>query len=554
MRLGDITGYSILLESRLDRYAQMIESLKNIDNALYTRLYMTLKTALSELKREDRILYTMRWAKYTNLLREEDFLNQAVRAYPRDSSYREKLPLVQKELRKIKSKLNTEGENSITPGTQQWFTDMGHFLSLGLHKIEQIVWDKQTPDALYQEMREIERAWQAETAQSVDMTSDAKAKPVLKFPDGSAWFNLSREYCRTEGDAMGHCGNSASPKPGDRVLSYRIPTGYKGIWRPEATFILDKDGYLGEMKGRDNKKPRAELHPYIIELLKQPFVNGIKGGGHDPAENFSMNDLDRATRERLQEQYPKLLAVAERFDEYGLTEHIRQELSVLGESVFGNFYIDGDKAIVLQTRDEDYFIRNYAPEDVKHAHSMVNGYGFSREDQSHRVEPEDITHLLETLEDKNPQEYSRLLEYIRSKYADYIEEEDLDLDLVGDVYQVLYEFDDSIIDQFSEIAEEGYNQAITEFYSEAIADWLNDPFDYGSDYGDFQAIWSGGDSAFIVYMDISDFAHNIENIIRDEVNLFDIMDFNHIPEPEFLEMDKSVFDKLDTIFIPEVET
>ena len=36
-----------------------------------------------------------------------------------------------------------------------------------------------------------------------------KTQTLIKFPDGSAWFNLNRSQCTEEGESMGHCGNVA---------------------------------------------------------------------------------------------------------------------------------------------------------------------------------------------------------------------------------------------------------------------------------------------------------------------------------------------------------
>src|SRR6266851_947531 len=89
------------------------------------------------------------------------------------------------------------------------------------------------------------------------------------------------------------CGNVPSERPGDRILSLRrkVQRGDMVRWYPIATFILDRDGQLGEMKGRGNDKPAPKYHFYIVALLRHHMINGIKGGGYMPENNFAMEDL-----------------------------------------------------------------------------------------------------------------------------------------------------------------------------------------------------------------------------------------------------------------------
>ena len=126
-------------------------------------------------------------------------------------------------------------------------------------------------------------------------------KPMIKFPDGSAWFNLNRPYCKEEGTSMGHCGNSATYNEyEDTIFSYRSPHLHKTsesgeYWIPHLTFIYNKaTGMLGEMKGYGNQKPRKKYHNVIKTLIMDDKIKGIVGGGYMPESNFSVWDLDDA--------------------------------------------------------------------------------------------------------------------------------------------------------------------------------------------------------------------------------------------------------------------
>jgi len=104
---------------------------------------------------------------------------------------------------------------------------------------------------------------------------------------------------------MGHCGNTGSPSDGETILSLRKHVE-GDLWSPHLTFILDRDGWLGEMKGRANDKPAERYHRMIIALLKNPKVVGIKGGGHAPEANFALDDLSYSEEKELVAAKPGL--------------------------------------------------------------------------------------------------------------------------------------------------------------------------------------------------------------------------------------------------------
>lgn len=125
------------------------------------------------------------------------------------------------------------------------------------------------------------------------------AKKMVDFGDGWAWWDLGKQHCREEGDAMGHCGNMGSPKEGDSVLSLRKESviGNKKFYEPHVTFIRNGNT-IGEMKGRANEKPNPKYHKKIVSLLNSgPFYP--RGGGYAPKNNFSLEDLSPELKETL---------------------------------------------------------------------------------------------------------------------------------------------------------------------------------------------------------------------------------------------------------------
>lgn len=161
-------------------------------------------------------------------------------------------------------------------------------------------------------MKVAEESWAKKHAGLMPFVDDNR--DVLKFPDGMCWVENPNGNCEIEGKAMGHCGNVGSYEDGETIFSLRRikEVGSRKYWEVFLTFILDADSMMGEMKGRFNEKPDKKFHPYIIALLKEKYVEGVKGGGYKPENNFSLDDLTEEEREDLYRVKPKMMP----FDRY----------------------------------------------------------------------------------------------------------------------------------------------------------------------------------------------------------------------------------------------
>ena len=110
---------------------------------------------------------------------------------------------------------------------------------------------------------------------------------LIKCNDGNSWWFVDRGFCEEEGRSGRHCGNvMGQHDTSQRILSLRTPKHNVIL-----TFILERNGFLGEMKAVANQKPSEKYHPNIMQLLLNPMVKGIKGAGHHPWMNFSIFDL-----------------------------------------------------------------------------------------------------------------------------------------------------------------------------------------------------------------------------------------------------------------------
>ena len=169
--------------------------------------------------------------------------------------------------------------------------------------VAEVRWEADlTARELLTRLETAEEEWRKASEKEVEMQGDDKI--IIDYGD-KAWVMLDRPACEAEGRAMGHCGNRAEYHPDDRILSFRTIKS-NGKHEPHLTFIRDGDGYLGEMKGRANKKPARKYHKYIKDLLLSNYVHSIKGGGYMPDSNFEMKDLPEKYYNEVIQEKPRL--------------------------------------------------------------------------------------------------------------------------------------------------------------------------------------------------------------------------------------------------------
>jgi len=327
MRFQEFSQFKIrphLFENK-QQYKQIMDTMINADIIDQNEAQNLLKTVKSLLKRADRIIWWLRWFRLdktgevienkTEMIKRQWELKQKRGVSSPDTpeteeEVRQKIDELENLYKKITKKdYNYYLDNSIPLYT---FNDNFNLRVLNNHwatmfeqspQVNQVEWSADlSPSDLFQRLERAEEEWKQKQQEELEPEPDDQ---IIIDYGKYAWVKLDREYCELEGRAMGHCGNTGTPQEGDRILSFRTKVD-GGKQRPHLTFILDKNGYLGEMKGRGNDKPSEKYHPYIIDLLKKDFVKGIKGGGYMPENNFDLSDLDDQTREELVEQKPEL--------------------------------------------------------------------------------------------------------------------------------------------------------------------------------------------------------------------------------------------------------
>lgn len=198
---------------------------------------------------------------------------------------------------------------------------IGHFLVVGIHDINKMVFGWKMPDDLIDEMQNIEHDWKENQSRMINPDEYNDLEVIIDFGDGYAWYNLNVDGCSIEGSAMGHCGNAGWGNSDDTVFSLRktIEQDGKMYHIPYLTFILKANGHLSEMKGRGNDKPTKKYHPYIKALLMDDIIEGIDGGGYLPENNFSMDDLPSEEAEEMKEKKPELRGFWDEYVKQGIT-------------------------------------------------------------------------------------------------------------------------------------------------------------------------------------------------------------------------------------------
>lgn len=272
------------LDENQAQYKQMLEPMVNNDIIDAGRADSVVRNLRNTLKRQDRIVWYLRWFRISETHKKVS----AILANPKFESRTAELKQLFRRITKVDYDETRTADVSYFSLRWQNPDALEHLTySLSIPLLDQLTWDaNMLPRQMTDKLKSLEAEHNAKQKQWVNPKENDKI--ILKYGK-YAWVMLARGACSDEADAMGHCGNVPSEKAGDRILSFRTIEGEKQ--KPHLTFILDKNGKLGEMKGRANEKPAAKYHPYIVDLLLQDFITGIKGGGYEAHKNFDLLDL-----------------------------------------------------------------------------------------------------------------------------------------------------------------------------------------------------------------------------------------------------------------------
>jgi len=343
MRFQEFSKFVIrphLFENK-QQYKQILDTMVNADIIDQNEAQNVLNTIRPLLKRADRIIWWLRWyridktgevieSKAEKIKRQWELKQKRGVSGPdtpeTEEEVSQKIAEVENLYKKITKKdydyyldnglLMNAFTNDFNPNILQ-----NHWVPMFEQspQVNQVEWEANIdPLELVRRLQNAEREWKEKQKEELEMQPNDQ---IIIDYGKYAWVKLDREYCDLEGRAMGHCGNTGAPQEGDRILSFRTKVD-GGRQKPHLTFILDRNGFLGEMKGRGNDKPSEKYHPYIVDLLQKDFVKGIKGGGYMPENNFDIGDLDKDVYEKLVDAKPALGGIDVLYEKQGLSKQV----------------------------------------------------------------------------------------------------------------------------------------------------------------------------------------------------------------------------------------
>lgn len=445
-RLEEATNYQQMFDPVLsnkdqDVVAELSNQIKNL-----------IKWARQHLKREDRIVWYLRIARLVMLNDEQQ----------------------KKEEARL---IENGGQSEYLHWSSYFNTNMGrqeisHFFDMPIKHIIDYRFGWQSPELVLDLFRKYEAEWkESNTPDDESFPLDPESEKIIhSFPDGFHWVMLNRGGCRKEANAMGHCGNG-SGRQGQHLLSLRklitMPNGDK-YWRPSLTFILEEDGFLGEMKGRGNQKPSEKYHPHIVELLKKTsLVKGIRGGGYLKENNFSMADLSEDRRQELYNINPELMGPLDYYKKMGITpDLIRKTADLLGVSPH-NVQLDKTGATIKTFFSFEDFVEEWCGKDANR--NMEFEPYFSSSDVSN----DDIEGLVDSLP-------SDLIKKIISELEPMMSSDDLDdydLDRSSDLVKMMEEYDSEYYSILAEAVARGLESGAESEHYKAYSNLLTSDFE-----------------------------------------------------------------------------
>lgn len=311
--------------------------------------------------------------------------------------------------------------------------------------------------------------------------------PLIKFNDGLMWVDLNTVYCKDEeGRAMGHCGNAAYYDSNTHtILSLRKLNQIgkdksKWFWEPFLTFILDENGFLGEMKGRGNDKPSAKYHKFILELLTHKkngvyYIKGIKGGGYAPENNFKISDLNEQDQNILYELRPDLMPIYKMYEKLGKTDEVLDRIKQLWP--FDNIIWNEAKTqgVIYKAKNLADFIADYGNDIAKWIMDVLDGsqilyVGFNDDGVRSVYELLDTKKVEQYLKDKYPEDedsweddYLKFLKRENDDLYDELERGAQNAEEIGSTNEMLKYLDNSL---------KKFNIIYSQYYDEEV--WIED--------------------------------------------------------------------------------
>lgn len=225
------------LDENKKTYQQMMQGVlsvvQQISSDEASDVQRQISVFINTYKRSDRIIWILRWyrAYLTDYMLMEIKVNKDLDQQTKETLSAWCRKASQKYFKELDYNVGGNAKQiSIAVMGPRFATNMTHFMSYVdqnsenyIKKIDQTVFEWQTPDELIHAFSTYESEWQENRDREMDHAEDSydSAQLLIPFNDGFAWWNLNQAHCDAEGKAMGHCGNNQGGNYGDTVLSLR---------------------------------------------------------------------------------------------------------------------------------------------------------------------------------------------------------------------------------------------------------------------------------------------------------------------------------------------
>ncbi len=444
----------------------------------------------------------------------------------------------------------------------QVLANVSHYLAIPYQPIQDYRFGWKSQNVVGGVLDELESIWVEKKKRTVshDIEDYENIEKIMEFDGGKvAWFNLHKEYCSIEGAAMGHCGNEyENMQPGDEVLSLREHKE-EDIWKPHLTFIYNtEDGNLSEMKGYKNNKPSSEYHKYIVPLLEQDWVAGIKlrVHQHEKENNFFISDLPEDEARRLYELKPALATYRD-VKELGLRTQPGKAVSL--EEI--NTLLSEIRVQEIAGEDEDNFILN-VKENWVEALQDITGDGLMDPDDIGVPDHEDLESIYDQFSKHTKQIH---IDYVKAAYPnevrqfiedEFIDEEDFGFDHALEIMRGNNDIDEGlniIVEEWQKYHAEAINERL-EYMMANPKRWFdetgqeNDPeFDVEYEFGRYP--FEGNEDAYAITIDKDVFFNEIWPKIEESDNLdsswFGLLGLSHYYFDSANDMSDMYFEGMD---------
>lgn len=169
------------------------------------------------------------------------------------------------------------------------FTELQHrleqFYLQNIFYVNECQYKWQKVDELITELDLAEYNWVEKQYPERPVEVQQGDRVIIDYGEKTSWWLLNRGSCSEEARSGRHCGNTAHPKTGQQLISFRTDG------RVKMTCVMSATKELQELKSKGNKKPPLRFHPYVMDLLLSDYISSMGDPLGEYDLNFTIFDL-----------------------------------------------------------------------------------------------------------------------------------------------------------------------------------------------------------------------------------------------------------------------